>query len=299
MADIEHLGGHDYRVALPTGRRIGFAQYGDLTGKPVFSFHGGLSCRLDTQFGDALYRRASIRLIAPDRPGIGISDPFPEGGLLDYPADIEHLANALGIERFAAFGWSAGGPYALACAYRIPQRLTHVGLIASVAPLQETGGAIGGLAADRILFPLSRTYPKVASFLLEACRLVPARLLKRATEQQMPPGPDRQLIESLSVHDATAWFYEALRSGGTGMVHEYRMLAEDWGFSVSDIQMKVILWCGQEDALLPEVHSQYLAKTLREADLQLVPRCGHFVFRLCTNEVMQALTTDRSDPGAA
>src|SRR3954453_23613482 len=157
MTCIEHIDGCDYRVALPNGRRIGFAQYGDLCGKPVVSFHGGLSCRVDTQFADALFRRAGGSLISPDRPGIGLSDPLPGGRLLDYPDDMVYLADALGIERLATLGWSAGGAYALACAHKIPGRLTRVGLIASVAPLRHLGGAAASrFGVDRVLLSLSR-----------------------------------------------------------------------------------------------------------------------------------------------
>jgi pimeloyl-ACP methyl ester carboxylesterase len=76
-------------------------------------------------------------VIAVDRPGHGLSDFQPDRTLLDWPTDITALADALGFERFAAVGMSAGGPYVLACAYSIPDRLTTATLIAGAAPLND------------------------------------------------------------------------------------------------------------------------------------------------------------------
>jgi len=291
MTCIEHIGGGDYRVALPNGRGLGFAQYGDPCGKPVVSFHGGLSCRLDSQFADALSRQAGVRLIAPDRPGIGLSDPLPEGTLLDYPDDVVYLADALGIERFAALGWSAGGAYALACAYKIPGRLTRVGLIASVAPLRHLGGAaVSGLGVDRVLLSLSRTLPKAAALILEGCRFGPPALMKQVVSRHVQSGPDRDLIASLSVREATAWFYEALRPGGMGAVRDYQLIGREWGFEVGGIESHCILWRGEQDAVLPEAHTEYLARTLGRSELRLIPSCGHFLLHRRTSEVLEALT---------
>src|SRR3954447_13902755 len=291
MTCIEHIGGGDYRGVLSNGRRLRVAQYGHPCGKPVVSIHGGLSCRLDSQFADALPRRAGVRLIAPDRPGIGLSDPLPEGRLLDSPDDVVYLADALGLERFAALGWSAGGAYALACAHKIPGRLTRVGLIASVAPLRHLGGAaVSGLGVDRVLLALSRTLPKAAALILEGCRLVPPALMKQVVSKHVQSGPDRDVIASLSVRDATAWFYEALRPGGMGAVRDYQLIGRDWGFEVGGIRSHCILWRGERDAMLPEAHTEYLTRTLQRSELRQVPNCGHFLFHRRTSEVLEALT---------
>ena len=73
--------------------------------------------------------RIVVRLIGLDRPGIGRSDAKAGYRLLDWPDDVVEVADQLGIERFAVEGLSGGGPFALACAYTIPQWLTARGLI--------------------------------------------------------------------------------------------------------------------------------------------------------------------------
>ena len=106
-------------VTLPDGRELAYEEYGDPAGFPVLSFHGGLSSRLDAAPANEAARRMGVRLVSPDRPGMGLSTYQPGRRLLDWPADVTHLTDALGIGRFAVMGWSAGGPYAAACAAKM------------------------------------------------------------------------------------------------------------------------------------------------------------------------------------
>jgi pimeloyl-ACP methyl ester carboxylesterase len=99
----------DQVCRLRDGRRLGFVEYGDPAGYPVLNCHGGLACRLDVAAADGVARKAAIRPISANRPGIGRSDPQPGRTVLDWAADVEDLAKHLGVDRFAAMGWSMGG----------------------------------------------------------------------------------------------------------------------------------------------------------------------------------------------
>jgi pimeloyl-ACP methyl ester carboxylesterase len=85
-------------------------------------------------FADAPARAARARALALDRPGIGRSTPHPGRRLLDWPCDVAAFADAFGLERFAVLGWSGGGPYAIACAHVLGQRVSATGLAAGVRP---------------------------------------------------------------------------------------------------------------------------------------------------------------------
>jgi pimeloyl-ACP methyl ester carboxylesterase len=50
-----------------------------------------------------------VRLISPDRPGIGLSDPQPDRTIRDWADDIADLLDQLGVDRFAVMGWSMVG----------------------------------------------------------------------------------------------------------------------------------------------------------------------------------------------
>ena len=132
-------------IRLKDGRTLGYAEYGTPQGKPVFYFHGFPSSRIDWPLfdTDGMAERINARIIAADRPGYGLSD-FKRGRkILDWPDDVIELADALHIERFSVLGISGGGPYALACACRIPARLTTAAIVCGIGPAQAPGARDG------------------------------------------------------------------------------------------------------------------------------------------------------------
>ena len=64
------------QISLQDGRALGYAEFGPPDGFPVFYFHGFPSSRLDWQLvsEDSLLQDLNVRIIAPDRPGYGLSD---------------------------------------------------------------------------------------------------------------------------------------------------------------------------------------------------------------------------------
>src|SRR5689334_9948453 len=111
-------------VRLRDERYLCVADLGDPHGVPVFFLHGGPGSRRGGAALDVKAREMGIRLLTPDRPGSGFSEPKPGRTVLDFADDVTDVADALGLERFGVFGGSGGGPYALACAYAIPDRVT-------------------------------------------------------------------------------------------------------------------------------------------------------------------------------
>ncbi|MFH5800912.1 alpha/beta fold hydrolase [Haladaptatus sp. CMAA 1911] len=107
-------------------------------------------------------RSHGLRILAPDRPGVGESDPILGRGLLDWPTDVVQLADELDVDEFAVIGVSGGGPYALACAYTIPERLTAVTIVSGVAPL-DTPDAIGEISLiEQLPIRTSRRSPRIS-----------------------------------------------------------------------------------------------------------------------------------------
>src|SRR4051812_34137799 len=98
-------------VTLRDGRRLGYAEYGEPDGRPVFYFHGTPGSRIDGRGADAEVRALGLRVIAVERPGYGLSTFVPRRTIASWPADVTELADALGIERFGVYGYSYGGPY--------------------------------------------------------------------------------------------------------------------------------------------------------------------------------------------
>jgi pimeloyl-ACP methyl ester carboxylesterase len=91
---------------------------GPRTGTPFLHFHSFQGSRLERMgAGDDLLAKLNIRLISPDRPGIGLSTPSRHRTLAGWAADVRQLTeHVLGAgQPFSILGFSAGATYALAC----------------------------------------------------------------------------------------------------------------------------------------------------------------------------------------
>lgn len=263
-------------VRLPDGRVLGYAEYGDPGGEVLVSCHGGLTCRLDIRGCDAAARAAGVRVISPDRPGVGLSSRSPGRSLLDWPADVAGLADALGVQRFLVLGWSAGGPYAAACAFALPGRVRAVGLVASSLPPSAATGDTSAL--DRVFSYCSVRAPwldRIAFRVMGgAARRAPGAFLRLSLA--MLDEPSRALARELP----PGWFAGAMAGGlrdPAGAVDEYRILGSEWGFGPEQISQPVHLWQGDADSSVPVAWGEWLAARIPHARLTICPGEGHFL----------------------
>ncbi|KAJ0310688.1 hypothetical protein Brms1b_008641 [Colletotrichum noveboracense] len=122
-------------LTLPDGRKLGYSQYGLSTGKPIFYCHGLPGSRVEAGHLHEAALETGARIIATDRPGMGLSTFLPGRTLLDHPKDLEHLASHLKINEYGVMGVSGGGPYALACARAMPRdNLKAVAIVCGIGP---------------------------------------------------------------------------------------------------------------------------------------------------------------------
>lgn len=135
------MGTRDQRIRLHDGRLLGYAEYGDIHGRPLLYFHGLPGSRLDISgpTPSVIAGKLGIRVVALDRPGFGLSDFQPERTLGDWPNDVVEIADVLRLDTFAVLGLSGGGPYAAACARFIPERLTAAAIVGGITPLDIPG----------------------------------------------------------------------------------------------------------------------------------------------------------------
>ncbi|KAI1632765.1 hypothetical protein F4809DRAFT_653042 [Biscogniauxia mediterranea] len=108
-----------------TGRVISFSEVGDADGSAVFCCVGMGLTRYITAFYDELALTLKLRLITPDRPGVGDSEAYADGTTtpLSWPDDVYAICQALKITKFSILAHSAGAIYALATALRMPQHI--------------------------------------------------------------------------------------------------------------------------------------------------------------------------------
>ena len=146
-------------MTLPDGRRLGHAELGDADGHPLFFFHGTPGSRFVLSERDAIAQIPGARFLLPERPGYGLSDPKPGRTLLGWADGVEALAAYLGLDRFVVGGLSGGGPHALACAYRLPERVAAALLLASPSPTDRPGVTRGMAFGNRLGIFLGRIAP--------------------------------------------------------------------------------------------------------------------------------------------
>jgi pimeloyl-ACP methyl ester carboxylesterase len=263
-------------VSLPDGRVLAYEDYGLATGFPVLSFHGGLSSRLDAAPAHGAAVAAGVRLISPDRPGMGLSTYQRGRRLADWPADVAHLTEALGIGEFAVMGWSAGGAYAAICAAAMGDRVTAAALLSSAVPLDLYGTTRGLSMEDRVLLVLTRRTPWLASALMKVSivNASNARLF-RAVMRTFPPADRTVLTEWGPPDHALGFVREAMRQGTEGCVQDYRIFGAPWGFSLEDIHAPVDIWEGSDDNTGPPGYRAFLKRHIPQATIHVVPGEGH------------------------
>lgn len=260
-------------LRLDDGRQLAYARSREPGSRRVLFCHGTPGSRLFRPPDPMLPASLDIDLVTVDRPGYGRSTRQPHRSLLDWPADVGAVADHLGWDRFAVIGVSGGGPHALACALRLPERVTAVGLVSSVAPFWP-GALRGMLATTRRGFQLARLAPWL--LILAARRMArnPEGFLSRVRREL--PDPDRQILARPDVAAVVAEnAREALVSDG--VANEMVLLRRDWGFTPAEIAVPVVLWHGEADRNVPVAHGYRLAAALPDCRPTFVPEAGHYL----------------------
>jgi len=246
-------------VRLRDGRGLAYDEVGDAEGAPVLYFPGGGDSRLTRHPDDTIAQDLVIRLIAIDRPGCGRSDFARRRALTEWPADVEQLADALGLDRFALLGWSAGGPHALACARFLPDRVERAVVVAG---LPEPRG-FSHLSHDlRLTLRLARLDPRLVLWPL-------ARWGRRP-----PPATGDPACDPIYA----AGRAEGFRQGSRGLAWELHVLARPWGFEPEEIRVPVSLWYGERDNVCPVPIGRDLAERIPGARLRIVPERHQLMF---------------------
>lgn len=269
-------------VILSDGRRLGFCDLGDPSGFALFFFHGTPGSRLGVSPTDPIAQLPWVRLIAPERPGYGLSDPLPGRTLPDWARDVAELANHLGIRKFAVGGVSGGGPHALACAHALKERVSVALLLSSPSPTGFRGATQGMSMGNRFGLLLQRFAPGLLRQMMRASAAAfeknPDGFLD-AIARQMAPS-DQVLLSETGLRDTLIRdLREAYRQGGDAHAVDgaLAMTGSDWGFDLRDIAVPVYLWHGEQDRLVSQAMFRHLATTIPICIARAVPDAGHLL----------------------
>ena len=302
MEEVDAMTVISNRISLRDGRTLAYAEYGDPQGQPTMYFHGSPSSRLEGELWEPAARQLRGRIIATDRPGLGLSDFKPGRKLEDWPDDVLELTEALELDRFAVLGASGGGPYAAVCALKIPQRLTAVGIVSGLGPA-DTPGVTDSMRRQNRLFRLfGRRAPWLVRFLfwltLRAMRRDPDQFFSKMAAEL--PEPDQAVLARPEYREYLQnSFAEALRAGTRGAALEQALYARPWGFELVDIATEVHLWQGELDVNVPPAMGRYQASAIPDCQAEFYADEGHFSLGYNrTQEILGALISASEGNGA-
>lgn len=275
------------------GKLLAWNEYGDPQGTPVFYYHGWPSSRLQVRLAHHLAKDRNLRLIAMDRPGMGKSTLIPDRHLNDWPALMERFADHLGITKFGQLGVSGGGPYVLACAAKIPQRLIASTVLAGMVPIPLTTLGTGGLhPLYRAMIPFRKSPAAIFTGLFG--------IASAATRTSPHKFPVSLMIRSLAEQDrillhhsndvwevATTSFSEGVSSGGKGVMTDAEIYFQNPDFSPPEITHPIHYWHGGDDKNIPQNLVEDLTKSMPHANLEVAQELGHF--SLAIHRAPQAL----------
>ena len=288
----------DAAVTLRDGRQLAYTEWGDPDGKPVLYFHGMPGSRLWCP-DEVATAAAHVRLIVPDRPGFGRSDPLERRTYADWPKDVEALADELGIDSFAVVGVSAGGPYAAACAALIPVRLNAAALVSSRALTKynwaERPDAVKEWSPDeRTQFELARDDPVAA-----------ANVAIQQFEEAIQPLEDypNAIRQALEAAEGDRWFFEdasrtaifdahlreTWRQGLDAIKWEMIDAFQPWGFRLADLPIPVTVWHGAQDPWVTQDHIDFQVSSIPSSSLVVWPDSGHLGFAKHWREILDAV----------
>ena len=286
--------GTDTEVRLADGRTIAYVGLGDPGGRPVLALHGSPASRLGFGFLHEPASALGLKVICPDRPGIGGSSPSPTPTVAAYAAGLAELADALGIGDYAVLGYSCGGPYALAAAALASGRVTAAATMAGVAGVDWPGATEGLDPLDLRLVTWTTTHPRRARALLRLTRF----LMRR-----MPGASARSFVKNLSESDRRAvaelpddghaglgFAAEAFRQGTAGVFDDYHRWGSPWGFDPAATAVPVHIWQGDDDTLVPIAHAEHLVATTPGSVLHRLDGVGHVSIQEHAADILASLT---------
>ncbi len=262
------------QLLLASGRHLSYVEFGTKNGTPVFYFHGFPGSHLDIGVfkGDEVATQLNIRLIAINRPGYGYSDSHPGRTLLDWPDDVTAVADSLNLDTFSVLGYSGGGPFALACAYKIPDRLRKVVVLSGMGPGNSPGAR------------------EVPSWAIIRWPGFMQRIILSGMRKMVTSNPEKILTnmnKSLSEVDCETMknpevqksfidgFREAFRVGYKGAMEDARIYKNNWGFEFQGISHQIYLWHGEKDSNVKIETARYITSQLPNSVYKFYPTEGH------------------------
>ncbi|MCB0995296.1 MAG: alpha/beta hydrolase [Acidimicrobiales bacterium] len=267
-------------VVLPDDRRLGVAEFGPVRGRPIVWLHGTPGGR--RQIPELLRRvlhAEDVRLIVVERPGYGSSTPHAYDDVRGFTRDVEHLVDALGVDRLGVAALSGGGPYALAIAHELGERVNAVAVLGGVAPHVGSDAAPGGLVG--LLSPLggvakalSGPLGRLLSGIVQVSSPVSSAVFDVST-RVFPPGDRRVFADPLMKAMFIDDLIRSARGGLPGPALDFRLFVRHWGFELGALEHPVYFWQGDADPIVTLEQARIMVGRVQRGELIVRPGESH------------------------
>jgi pimeloyl-ACP methyl ester carboxylesterase len=269
----------DHTFTLANGLSLGYCEYGDPRGEVAFYFHGWPSSRTQGSLFDTHARKHGLRLICPDRPGIGLSDFQPRRALLDWPDTLSQLAAHVGADNYHIIGWSGGGPYVLVTALKLRQRLLSATIICGAPPLKFFGDQ-QMFWLYRFMIQLRHYFPRVLGLVLRlgglAAKGNPTKAPLRWLMKLLGPEDRRVLLQPGIFDVVREATLGALQRGPRSVIADADIYLSEWGFEVSQVNFPIRFWHGKQDRNIAWTYTQQIAQLIPQAETHWSELDGHY-----------------------
>jgi len=289
---------HEGVVRVGRRRVLGFAEYGDPAGRLVLWHHGTPGAKRQIPMNARLAaERLNLRLVCVERPGVGDSTDHRYGSFAEWARDAALVVDDLGHDTFAVVGLSGGGPYALACAHELPERVTVVGLLGSVCPVAgpdaAPGSSIVGLARtfQGLLDPM-RSVMGIGLWLAIQPIMPLGHVALQLYSSRMPAGDQEVFadpdMEAMFIDDIVV----ASRRRFGAIAHDAALFGRPWGFNLADIDAPVFWWHGDADNIVPLAHAEHSVALLRAVELEVRSAESHLGGFAAADAVLETLARE-------
>lgn len=275
-------------------RTLETAEGGDPAGIPVVVHHGTPGAAVLHPDWEPLAAAAGLRLVTYSRPGYGRSTRDAGRNFASAAADTAALADALGIGRFLTWGYSGGGPHALACAALLPERVVAVAVLASVAPYGAPGlDFMDGMAEGNVEeFGLAleggeQAIRPATDEQAAAVRSIDVEAFAESMAPYVTPADAEELRGPIAA-TLLRGFQHGTSVSTDGWIDDDLAAVAPWGFAVEQVRVPAMLWQGRLDAMVPFGHGRWLADRIPGVEAHLTDDDGHL--SLLTRRAAEALS---------
>ena len=280
------------RMRLPDGRRLAWSDSGDPNGLPILYMHGISGSRHLRHPDDGILHELRIRLIIPERPGTGDSDPLPGRTVMDWPKDVAALADRLELQRFVVLGNSAGTPYALATAHALPQRIVSVHVISATPPIERMEDLKAYSPQFRMAMMVARyspsLFPPLMRFVVRSIRSDPYAylegIMRNMTER------DRAVFEDATLRENYVLGLVAGAKHGTQYLATEGLLGvHGWSARKLQISAPIDFYHGDADWQIAIDAARRWVAQIPGARFHVIPDAGHFLIYSHWRELLKGI----------